>query len=107
MLERLVDALGLPYLLDGAGVVAGIGDGGLLRAQDERLQRRLVREPVVSLHMLEGGVEQAERWPGIEEVVHVRVPRAVEAREEREPRIVVEEHEASLVDRDDRNAVVA
>src|SRR4051795_9991485 len=47
LLEGRVDALGLADLLHRPAVVPRVGGGGLLRAEDERLQDRPVREPVV------------------------------------------------------------
>ena len=63
LLERGVDPLRLPELLDGPAVVAGVGGGGLLRAQHERLDRREVREPVVALDVPEDRVEQLRAGP--------------------------------------------
>jgi hypothetical protein len=89
LLERGIHALRLADLLDGAAVVARVRRGSVLRAQDERLQRGDVGEPAVVLRMTEDQVEQLERRPGREEVLHVRVPRAVEAGDERETDVVV------------------
>ena len=50
--------------------------------------------------------EEGQRRPGGEEVVHVGIPRAVEARDERQLGVVVEHHEARFVDRLDRHPVV-
>src|SRR5262249_55794926 len=55
-LERLVDALRLADLLDRAAVVARVGGGRLLGAEDERLQRRAVRQAVVPLGVPEDHV---------------------------------------------------
>ena len=70
------------------------------------LHRGEVRQAVVALDVAEDDVEQRERRPGREEVLHVGVPRPVEARDERQPGVVVEQHEPRLVDRRDRHAVV-
>src|SRR5215218_6952287 len=99
LLEARVDALRLADLLDRAAVVAGVGARGLLRAENEGLHRGQVRQAVVALRVTEDRVEERERRPGGEEVLHVGVPRAVEARDERQPRVVVEQHEPRLVDR--------
>ena len=107
LLERRVDALRLPDLLDRAAVVAGVRRRRRLGVEDERAQRGDVRQPVVPLHVAEDHVEERQRRPRGEEVVHVGLPRAVEARDERQLRVVVEQHEPGLVDRLDRHAVVA
>src|SRR5215217_2992837 len=106
LLKGRVDALRLPDLFHRAAVVPCVSGRGLLRPEDERLHRSHVRKAVVALHVPEDDVEEPERRPGGEEVVHVGVPRAVEARHERETRVVVEEHKSRLVDRADRDAVV-
>src|SRR3712207_1166673 len=106
-LERLVHAQSLADLLHRARVVALVRTSRHLSAQNERLHRRQVRKPLISLDVLEDRVEQRQRRAGIEEIVHIRVPRPVEARHKREPRVVVEENEPRLVNRRDRNAVVA
>src|SRR4051794_33867471 len=49
LLEGRVDALGFADLLPRPAVVPRVGGGRLLRAEDERLQHRPVREPVVAL----------------------------------------------------------
>ena len=71
------------------------------------MEGRHVRQALVAFRVPERRVEQSERRTRVEEVVHVRVPGAVEAREEREPCVVVEHDEPRLVDRHDRNVVVA
>ena len=71
------------------------------------MEGRHIRQALVPFRVPERGVEQGERRARIEEVVHVGVPGAVEAREEREPRVVVEHDEPRLVDRHDRDRVVA
>src|SRR4051812_28639900 len=55
--------------------------------------------------MLEDHAEELERRTGGEEVLHVGVPRAVEARNERKLGVAVEEHEPRFVDRRDGHAV--
>ena len=49
LLERAVHALRLPDLLDRAAVVAGVGGGCLLGAQDEGAHGGDVGQPVVPL----------------------------------------------------------
>jgi hypothetical protein len=56
--------------------------------------------------MLEDRVEQLQRRPRGGEVVHIGIPRTVEARDEREPGVIVEQHEPGLMDGPDRNLVV-
>src|SRR5829696_10189878 len=106
LLERGVDPLGLPDLLHRASVVAGVGRRGHLGTEDERLHRREVRKPLIALDVPEDEVEQPERRARGEEVLHVGVPRPIEARHEREPGVVVEQHEPRLVDGGDRQSVV-
>src|SRR5215213_4863144 len=55
--------------------------------------------------MPEDRVEQLQRLS--REVHHVRVPWPVEARREQQPRVVIEEHEPGLMDRGDRQLVIA
>src|SRR3954463_9914461 len=50
--------------------------------------------------------KRASVGPEVKKSSHVGVPGAVEARDEGEPRVVVEEHEPRLMDRLDRHAVV-
>src|SRR5204862_2548035 len=52
-LECLVDAQGLPDLLDGPRVVARVGDGRLFGAEDECMKGRHVRQAVVAFRVLE------------------------------------------------------
>jgi hypothetical protein len=52
-----------------------------------------VGEVVVALHVAEDGVEGGQGRSRGEEVLHVGVPRAVEAGHERKPGVFVEEHE--------------
>src|SRR3954468_18045058 len=106
LLEGRVDTLRLATLLDRAAVVAGIGGRGLLRAENEGLHRRQVRQAVVALRGTKDPIEELEGRPRGEEVLHVGVPRAVEARDERQPRVVVEQYEPRLVNRRDRHPVV-
>src|SRR3954466_6083533 len=73
-LEGVVDAQGLADLLDRPRVVARVGGGGRLGAEDECMERRHVRQAVVAFRVLERCVEQGERRTRVEEVVHVRVP---------------------------------
>ena len=105
-LERVVHAQGLADLLHGARVVARITGGGALGSEDERLQGGHIGKALISLDVLEDGVEQRQRRPGREEVLHVGVPRAIEARCEQQPGVVVEWHEPGLVNRRDGHAVV-
>src|SRR5215218_8647228 len=71
LLEGRIDALRLADLLHRAAVVAGVRGRRLLRIQDERLQRRQVRQAVVALRVTEDNVEKLERRPGGKEVLHV------------------------------------
>src|SRR3712207_132322 len=80
-LERLVHAQSLADLLHRARVVALVRTSRHLSAQNERLHRRQVRKPLISLDVLEDRVEQRQRRAGIEEIVHVRVPRPVRSEE--------------------------
>src|SRR3954452_14701139 len=107
LLKGRVDAPGLADLLHRAAVVARVGGSGLLSAEDEGLQDRPVREPVVALGVPEDHVEEPEGRAGGEEVLHVGVPRTVEAGNERQSGVVVEEHEPGLVDGLDGHVVVA
>ena len=52
-----------------------------------------VGEAVVALHVAEDGVEGGQGRSRGEEVLHVGIPRAVEAGHERKPGVFVEEHE--------------
>ena len=65
-----------------------------------------VGEAVVALHVTENGVEGGQGQSRGEEVLHVGIPRAVEAGHERKPGVFVEEHEPRLVDRLDGHSVV-
>src|SRR6476646_623466 len=105
LLECVVHRDGLADLLHRAAVVAGVATGGLLGTEDEVLDRLQRREALIADDVLEDRVEELERLRG--EVLHVRVPGAVEARGEEEPRVVVEGDEACLVDGGDRHLVVA
>ena len=71
------------------------------------MQRRQIREALVALSVPERRVEERQGCPSVEEIIHIGIPGAVEAREERQTRVVVEEHEPSLMDRDDRHVVIA
>src|SRR3954468_12699572 len=82
-LERVVDALGLLDLLDGAAVVARVPARRLLGAEDEGLDGGEVGQALIALDVPEDRVEQLERLGG--EVHHVGVPRSVEARGEQQP----------------------
>src|SRR4051812_40795422 len=75
LLEARVDALRLADLLDRAAVVARVRGRSLLRAEDEALHRRQVRQAVIALRVTEDDIEEPERRPGREEVLHVGVPR--------------------------------
>ena len=105
-LKRLIHPQRLPDLLHRPGVVPLIRPCGLLGTEDERLQRREIRKPLIALGMAKDEVEQLERRPRREEILHVRIPRTIEARDERQPRVTVEEHEPRLVDRRHRHPVV-
>src|SRR5690349_3700979 len=60
-LERLIEAVCLPDLLDRAAVVARVAGRRLLGAQDELLDRLEVRQPLVPLDVPEDRVEQLQR----------------------------------------------
>src|SRR5215218_10545844 len=105
-LKRLVHAQRLPDLLHRPAVVPLIGPRGLLGTKDERLQRCEIRKPLVALRMAKDEVEQLERRPRGEKVVHIRIPRAIEARDERQPRVTLEEDEPRLMNRGDRHPIV-
>src|SRR5204862_8353642 len=94
-------------LLHGASVIPLIRPRRLLSTEDERLQRLEVRQSLVALDVPEDEVEERKCRPRREEVVHVGVPGPVEARDEREPLVAVEENEPRLVNRRDRHVVVA
>src|SRR5438045_2896479 len=98
-LEGVVDAQGLADLLDRPRVVARVGGGGLLGAEDECMEGRHVRQALVAFRMPERRVEQGERRTRVEEVVHVSVPGAVVTRDERVLCVVVEPEEPGHVDR--------
>src|SRR5829696_5160207 len=106
-LEGVVYPQGLSDLLHGASVIPLIRRRRLLCAEDERLHRLEIGQAVVALDVLEDGVEKGQRRPRRAEVLNVGVPGPVEARDEREPRVAVEEDEPRLVNRRDRHAVVA
>src|SRR5215211_8257851 len=108
-LGRLVSGLveqRLPDLLHRPAVVPLIGPRGLLGTKDERLQRCEIRKPLVALRMAKDEVEQLERRPRGEKVVHIRIPRTIEARDERQPRVTLEEDEPRLMNRGDRHPIV-
>src|SRR5918995_1786091 len=71
-LERIVDALRLADLLDGAAVVACIAAGGLLGAEDELLDRVEIGQARVALDMAEDPVEQFQRLG--RGILHVAIP---------------------------------
>src|SRR3954447_17379063 len=66
-LEGVVDAQGLADLLDRPRVVARVGDGGLLGAEDEFMEGPHVREAFVAFRVPERRVEQRERRTRVEE----------------------------------------
>jgi hypothetical protein len=94
-------------LLVPAATVAGVRRCGLFGVQDERLDGGEIREPVVPVYVAEAEVERRAGRPGGEEVVRVRVPGTVEAGDEGEPGVVVEENAAGLVNRLDGDPLVA
>src|SRR3954451_4958881 len=110
MVQHLLEGgghpLGLPDLLDRARVVPRIRRCRLLGTKHERSYGGQIREAVVPLHVPEDHIEEGQGWPGGEEVLHVGIPRPVEAGHERQPGVVVQKHEPGLVDRPYRHPVV-
>src|SRR3954453_4660229 len=96
-LEGVVDTQGLADLLDRPRVVARVGGGGLLGAEDESMEGRHVRQALVAFRVPERRVQQGERCTRVEEVVHVRDPGAAEARQDREPFVVLQPDEPRVV----------
>src|SRR5215218_9773527 len=80
LLEGPVDALSLPDLLHRAPVVPRVGGGRSLRAEHEGPQGPTIGKTLVALGVPEDHIEECKRRTGREEVLHVRVPRTVEAR---------------------------
>ena len=81
-----------------------VGSGSNLSAQDEILHRREIGKAFVALDVPEDRVEELQRLG--REVLHVGVPRAIEARREEQPGVMVEQHEPRFVNGRDRQVVV-
>src|SRR5215471_21141414 len=105
LLESVVHTLRLPDLLYRAAVIPCVAGCGDLSAQDEVLQCREVWKALISFDVPENRVEKLHGLRG--EVHHVSVPRAVEARREKQPRVIVEQHEPGFVNRRDGQVVVS